>query len=204
MKALAWLKSILGLPNSKVSHEEQGQDEVTRVISGPMIEVSELDEPKCPEIEVNTDLSDGGIKTTEFSAEMIEAPLDVPPINTTAEHNKSALLQEIPIPENSLLDNSDYIKLVSENCQLLEKLDELSEKMNDDDSLKIIRYVKKQLRTCLVNAGASTIEEETTFNLLRHEPIGDIIAKNGEIIANTIEPGIAVENRVFIKAKVTI
>lgn len=102
----------------------------------------------------------------------------------------------------SLLKNEAYLKLAEQCCEMHEELDRMSNQFSDTDMLNLINMQKSRIREALILSGATAIDEESTFNLLRHKPQSPGIVRDGAPILETVEPGVAIENRVMIKAKV--
>lgn len=105
---------------------------------------------------------------------------------------------------DSLLKNDAYIKLAEQCCEMHEELDRMSNQFSDIDMLNLIDMQKSRIREALILSGATAIDEESTFNLLRHKPQSPGIVRDGAPILETVEPGVAIENRVMIKSKVKV
>lgn len=102
----------------------------------------------------------------------------------------------------SLLDNSEYMSLAQQCCDMLKELDVMYKQIPNDQVKNFILQQKTRIREALILSGATLIDEETEFNLLRHQSVNGGIVKNGTLITETVEPGVEIEGRVMIKAKV--
>lgn len=103
-----------------------------------------------------------------------------------------------------LLDSGAYMALAEQCCQMHEELDAMQMQVSDPVVRDYIVMQKSRIRESLLLSGASIIDEETEFNRLRHQSVPPSIVPNGTPIAETIEAGIEIENRVMIKSKVRI
>lgn len=143
-------------------------------------------------------------------AQVAEEPVTVP-VNEpeTFEEPKDAeepVEQEILPTEYdcqpSLLDNSEYMSLAQQCCDMLKELDVMYKQIPNDQVKNLILQQKTRIREALILSGATLIDEETEFNLLRHQSVDSGIVKNGTPITETVEPGVEIEGRVMVKAKI--
>lgn len=104
----------------------------------------------------------------------------------------------------SLLENSEYMSLAQQCCDMLKELDVMYKQIPNDQVKNFILQQKTRIREALILSGATLIDEETEFNLLRHQSVNGGIVKNGTPITETVEPGVEIEGRVMVKAKVNI
>lgn len=100
----------------------------------------------------------------------------------------------------SLLDNPPYLSLADSCCALIKELD----KLKNEDNKELIEQVILRIKEGLISSGAEPIAEETAYDIIRHTPVGKSIVRKGTPIISTIEPGIAIGDKVMIKAKVQI
>lgn len=108
---------------------------------------------------------------------------------------------EVPQPcEHTLLDDTAYMALAEKCCNIISELDTIQTEENAGMS----DLVKTRIREALLCSGAEPISDETSFDILRHKAEGKSIVRKGTPISATIEPGIAIGDRVMIKAKVEI
>lgn len=105
---------------------------------------------------------------------------------------------------NSLLDNRQLVKVFSECADLLSEIDRISPGFKSPESQLLIEMINERLRSVLYLSGGSIIEGESSFDPIRHICPENLLAKDGAPICETIEPGVALESRVFIKAKVKL
>lgn len=100
----------------------------------------------------------------------------------------------------SLLDNSPYMSLADSCCALIKEL----EKLKNEENKELIEQVILRIKEGLISSGAEPIAEETAYDIIRHAAVGKSIVRKGTPIISTIEPGIAIGDKVMIKAKVQI
>lgn len=100
----------------------------------------------------------------------------------------------------SLLDNSPYMSLADSCCDLISELD----KLKTEDNQELVTLVGSRIKEGLILSGAQPIAEETAYDVIRHSAVGKSIVRKGTPIASTIEPGVAIDDKVMIKAKVEI
>ena len=104
----------------------------------------------------------------------------------------------------SLLDNKPLVKMFGECADVIENLERIRPAFESEDSQDLINTVREQLVQAMILSGGKTIDNEKKFNTLRHKCKRGICANDGDIIINTLEPGVTLENRVFVKALVEI
>lgn len=102
--------------------------------------------------------------------------------------------------DHTLLDDTPYMALAEKCCNIISELDTIQTEENADMS----DLVKTRIREALLCSGAVPISDETSFDILRHKAEGKSIVHKGTPISATIEPGIAIGDKVMIKAKVEI
>lgn len=102
--------------------------------------------------------------------------------------------------DHALLDDTAYMALAEKCCNIISELDTIQTEENADMS----DLVKARIKEALLCSGAEPISDETSFDILRHKAEGKSIVRKGTPISATIEPGIAIGDRVMIKAKVEI
>lgn len=108
--------------------------------------------------------------------------------------------QEVAHETTSLLDNSPYMSLADSCCDLIKELD----KLKSEDNQELIDLVNSRIKEGLISSGAEPIAEETSYDVIRHTAVGKSIVRKGTPISSTIEPGVVIDDRVMIKAKVQI
>ena len=102
--------------------------------------------------------------------------------------------------DNSLLDDAAYMALAEKCCDIISELDTIQTEENADMS----DMVKTRIKEALLCSGAEPISDESSFDILRHKAEGKSVVRKGTPISTTIEPGIAIGDKVMIKAIVKI
>ena len=102
--------------------------------------------------------------------------------------------------DHTLLDDTAYMALAEKCCDIISELDTIQTGVNADMS----DLVKTRIKEALLCSGAEPISDETSFDILRHKAEGKSIVRKGTPISATIEPGIAIGDKVMIKAIVKI
>lgn len=119
-------------------------------------------------------------------------------------------LPEDPLPEDpdsdgdQLLDNKEYIHLMEECAVLIAEFEQYHPRMQTDEGRMMVEMIGQRLREAMLLSGAQSIDSDRTFNILRHTPVPMRYITNDTPLEEIIEIGIAVENRVFVKAKVKV
>lgn len=123
------------------------------------------------------------------------------PEDSNIEDIEAEVVEQEPAHETtSLLDNSPYMSLADSCCDLIKELD----KLKSEDNQELIDLVNSRIKEGLISSGAEPIAEETSYDVIRHTAVGKSIVRKGTPISSTIEPGVAIDDRVMIKAKVQI
>lgn len=104
----------------------------------------------------------------------------------------------------SLLDNKPLVKMFGECADVIKNIERIRPAFESDDCQDLINTVREQLVQAMILSGGKTIDNEKIFNTLRHKCQRGICANDGDKIINTLEPGVTLENRVFVKALVEI
>ena len=104
----------------------------------------------------------------------------------------------------SLLDNKPLVKMFGECADVIKNIERIRPAFESDDCQDLINTVREQLVQAMILSGGKTIDNEKKFNTLRHKCKRGICANDGDKIINTLEPGVTLENRVFVKALVEI
>lgn len=147
---------------------------------------------------VESQVAEEPIAISINSPEILEETKD------TAESKEQDLFPIEQICHSSLLDNDEYISLAEQCCDILHELDLMYKQIPNDQVNNFIFQLKTRIREALMLSGATLIDEETEFNLLRHQTVDGGIVKNGTSITETVEPGVEIDGRVMVKAKVII
>lgn len=120
--------------------------------------------------------------------------------DTTDGDGLTEVVEPEPEENTSLLDNSPYMSLADSCCDLIKELD----KLKSEENQKLVDLVNSRIKEGLISSGAEPIAEEPFYDVIRHSAIGKSIVRKGTPIASTIEPGVAIDDKVMIKAKVQI
>ena len=125
-----------------------------------------------------------------------------------ADDGKSTSKEKKEEPEEpivaSLLDNKPLVKMFGECADVIKNIERIRPVFESEDCQDLINTVREQLVQAMILSGGKTIDNEKEFNTLRHKCKRGIYANDGDKIINTLEPGVTLENRVFIKALVEI
>ena len=98
------------------------------------------------------------------------------------------------------LDNSCGKQLIFELPTLLEELNKLRSQTTDENVISTILFCKSRIEEMMLSCGCEPINEESTFDNLRHVPYPFSFVQNGCIIEKTIKPGLSYNNKVLVKA----
>jgi len=125
-----------------------------------------------------------------------------------ADDGKSTSKEKKEEPEEpivaSLLDNKPLVKMFEECADVIKNIERIRPAFESEDCQDLINTVREQLVQAMMLSGGKTIDNEKEFNTLRHKCQRGICANDGDKIINTLEPGVTLENRVFVKALVEI
>lgn len=110
---------------------------------------------------------------------------------------------EEPI-EASLLDNKPLVKMFGECADVIKNIERIRPAFKSVDCQDLINTVREQLVQAMILSGGKTIDNEKEFNTLRHKCQRGICANDGDKIIKTLEPGVTLGERVFLKALVEI
>lgn len=104
----------------------------------------------------------------------------------------------------SLLDNKPLVKMFEECADVIKSLERIRPAFESDDCQDLINTIREQLVQAMILSGGKTIDNEKGFDTLRHKCQRGICANDGDKIIKTLETGVTLENRVFVKALVEI
>ena len=104
----------------------------------------------------------------------------------------------------SLLDNKPLVKMFGECADVIKNIERIRPAFESEDCQDLINTVREQLVQAMILSGGKTIDNEKEFNTLRHKCQRGICANDGDKIINTLEPGVTLGERVFVKALVEI
>lgn len=114
------------------------------------------------------------------------------------------LSEHVVLTSLSLLDNKPLVKLFEECADIIRYLEHIRPAFDLNESRELINIVREQLVQALVLSGGKIINGEKLFNRLRHNCEKGILANDGDEIVKTLESGVSLEDRVFVKAIVEI
>jgi molecular chaperone GrpE (heat shock protein) len=142
-----------------------------------------------PESE-NTEPVQLGEETVTFPEKEIESE-----ISTTEES----------IQEPTLSDNRPFVKLAEECAGLMNEFDGYNQRLETEEGKMMVELLVKRMQELLERAGLERIDNENEpFSILKHKPDPMMPVAEGATLREIISPGLAIENRVFRKAKVLI
>jgi len=105
---------------------------------------------------------------------------------------------------SSLLSNSRFIGLVEECAGLMMEFEGYTDRLETEEGKMIAQLVVQRLQEALERSGLARISDEESFSILRHTPVPMRPVAEGAPIAEILAFGLAIENRVFRKAKVKV
>lgn len=200
--------SNLDIANAQPTSEEYvtPQDEQFSSIEEP-VPSDRLDAPSTETVEpvlepeIQNDESTNELQNfvdeidNEYSSEK-QKQEEMPAVSVQDEISETSQEHDV----DSLLDNSPYMSLADSCCNLISELD----KLKTEDNQELVTLVGSRIKEGLFLSGAQPIAEETAYDVIRHSAVGKPIIRKGTPIASTIEPGVAIDDKVMIKAKVEI
>ena len=104
---------------------------------------------------------------------------------------------------SSILDNQAYIKLVEDVVSLGDEVAKLRITL-PEAAVGFAEYVTAQLEEILDRNGVIPIEEETRYDVRRHQVVPMQLVPDGVEIIQTIKPGWRLGNRIFRRACVKV
>lgn len=107
---------------------------------------------------------------------------------------------EEEVRPQSLLDNTPYLSLAESCCDLIKEL----EQQQTDENGETVSLAKSRIIEALISSGATPIAEETSFDVVRHTPEVKAIVRKGTPILATVQAGVAIDDKVIIKAIVKV
>ena len=134
-----------------------------------------------------------------------DAVIETPDIKPEDPINDNPPIEPEPEPEpepkpESLLDNKPLVKMFEECADVIKYLEHIRPAFDSENGQDLINTVREQLLQAMVLSGGKTIDNETHFNILRHQCLKGIHANDGDEIIKTLEPGVSLEERVLVKA----
>ena len=101
------------------------------------------------------------------------------------------------------IGHQSLFDLMKDCADLLTQLEDMDEKL-DAKAKPLAEHLRVTLQEMLERAGAMRIEEETAFDVTRHQVIPARRVKTGEQISETLEPGYLFDRRVLKRARVRV
>ena len=96
------------------------------------------------------------------------------------------------------------MKIFAECADLLKDLDDLVSSFKSEREQFLLQMVREKIRTILLLSGGTLIDNDESFDIIRHFSINCNNAVNGMPIQKFVESGIMLEDRVFVRAKVIL
>ena len=173
----------------------QVDDETPDFLKNSVQDVSSLKVESKTENQRQTSEENTSVKLTQEVTELIDNAV------SPSEEEKGNQVQRI---REALLDNTPLVKMFEECAGMIKNLERISPAFESEDSKDLINTIREQLVQAMILSGGKTIDNEKEFNTLRHKCLRGISANDGDKIINTLEPGVTLEERVFVKALVEI
>lgn len=149
------------------------------------------------EEQIHQDFINHYSKITENQEEPLEvAILDKKAITTTEEAEDKK--------EEAVNSNESYQKLIEECTDLISEFESYKNRFETEEGKMMTDIVQERLFEILVKSGAQLITDETSFDIIRHIAVPAQMVENGTPVLETIRPGIALGNKVLIRAQVRI
>lgn len=104
----------------------------------------------------------------------------------------------------SLLENKPLVKIFTECADLLRSLDELTKDFKSEREQFLLQMVREKICTVLLISGGTPIDNDKSFDIIRHISINCNNAVNGMPIQEFVEAGISLDDRVIVRAKVNL
>lgn len=104
----------------------------------------------------------------------------------------------------SLLDNKPLVKMFEECADVIKQIERIKKGFQSEELCDVLDSVREQLVQAMNLSGGNLINDEKSFNILRHQCRRGVNAEEGDEITNTLASGISLEDRVFVKALVEL
>lgn len=152
---------------------------------------------------------DASSKQEEYMKGGTECPQE--PVQVNVEMDMPDFLTKVSaeisvkhVEQDSLLDNQRLVKVFSECADLLNEIDRISPRFKSPDSQLLIEMINERLRSALYLSGGSPIDNDEFFDPIRHVCQENPMAAECTPISEIIQPGVELDTRVFVKAKVRL
>lgn len=136
-----------------------------------------------------------------------EPPQNESPVETPIDEGQEEVPESLTLPEpeppQANLANGPYRKLVEDCADLLEEYEQMLPRMNETVR-PFAENVVDRLQEILERNGVASIEDETSYDIIRHkvEPVKNV--PQGAPILETLTPGLALQEKVLRRAKVRV
>lgn len=205
---------VISVSRTRLDDREKENDDNSRFCEQTSANIKIQVDDETPDFLKNSvqDVSSHDVESqTEDKSQTLEENADIeliqkvakPVDNETSYSEDEKENQVEPIAE-SLLDNKPLVKMFEECAGMIKNLERISPAFESEDSKDLINTIREQLVQAMILSGGKTIDNEKEFNTLRHKCLRGISANDGDKIINTLEPGVTLEERVFVKALVEI
>ncbi len=144
---------------------------------------------------VNNDENDN----THYDGDRIQCGANNEKINIDTE-TKDAIVISDRVGEESVLDNIPCQTMIECCCQILDYL-EHQESYGNADLTEAHSFIEQIIFEYIVRIGGKIINNDTAFQPIRHKPAEKVFISPGAHIA-IVSPGILLDSKVLIKAKV--
>lgn len=115
--------------------------------------------------------------------------------------------ENTPMPESESVDevpgHRSLSKIINDCTDLLTEIENMGDSL-DEAARPLAEHLKVHLQEIVERAGAIRIEDETEFDVTRHQVIPVRRIKTGEPISETFEPGYLFDGRVVKRARVRV
>lgn len=108
------------------------------------------------------------------------------------------------VSESPLLDNKPLVKMFTECSDLLRDLDRLVKDCKSEREQNLLQMVREKICTAMILSGGTSIDNDESFDIIRHYSLNCDNAVNGMPIQEFVEAGISLEERVMVRAKVNV
>jgi|GEM_PF-4108440 len=136
--------------------------------------------------------------------EALETTIQADRLQATEGENGASMpfAEELP---PSLLGNRSFVKLAEECADVMDEFDVYIERLESEEGKMIAKMAVKRLQELLERSGLQRIDDVSEpFSILRHDPVPMMPVSEGKRLEKILQPGLALDNRVFRKARVKI
>ena len=94
--------------------------------------------------------------------------------------------------------------MFTECSDLLRDLDRLVKDCKSEREQNLLQMVREKICTAMILSGGTSIDNDESFDIIRHYSLNCDNAVNGMPIQEFVEAGISLEERVMVRAKVNV